>query len=156
MASEEIQNDEVVPEKPKANRQKATLGVEQPFTQTKLVATGVQQEAASVLAIPTGNPVTFTPSGKNDLIVIKNAGTVVTLKATCQAPCGMPLVCNVSGGTNDAGLHDFVMSCTSVQGELTFVIPYLEHYISPTTGKVSLVPDANMTDHGKLAILTTP
>jgi hypothetical protein len=139
-----------------ATKNKVSLEAELPFTQTPLVATGVQQEATSVLNTRVGTPITFTPSGKNDLIVIKNAGSVVTLTATCQAPCGMPLACNVVGGTDDAGMHDFVMSCTSTQGELTFVIPYLEHYVNPTTGKVSLVPDANMTDHGKLAILTTP
>lgn len=127
----------------------------QAFVQTPLVATGVQTEAASVLATPTGTPVTFTPSADNDLIVIKNSGTVVTVTATCKTPCSMPSVCNVSGATNDAGLHDFVMSCTSTQGELMFKIPYLDHYIDPTTGKISLVCDANMLDHGKLAIVTT-
>ena len=127
------------------------VGAAQAFVQTPLVATGVQTEAASILATPTGTPVTFTPSSDNDLIVIKNAGTVVTVTATCQTPCSMPLAC--LGG--DSGMHDFVMSCTSTQGELMFKLPYLDHYIDPDTGLVSLVCDANMLDHGKLAIVTT-
>jgi hypothetical protein len=126
---------------------------------TSLTAMGIAQEAyvtGSGTAV-----VTYTPTGTNNFITIKNAGADVTVSAVCKVPCSMPLACANAAGVDDAGLHNFVMKVTSADAEKSFVIPYLDHYIdsvvgSPTYGMVTLNCDANMQDHGLLGIFTVP
>jgi hypothetical protein len=126
---------------------------------TALTVMGIAQETFVTGSLPA--TVTYTPTGTSNFITIKNAGADVTVSAVCKVPCSMPLACANAAGTNDAGMHNFVMKVTSVDAEKSFVIPYLDHYIDPdpnsaTYGMVTLNCDAAMQDHGLLGIFTVP
>ena len=111
-------------------------------TPTPLISTGVVQ----TLTTP-ADTVYFTPSGNKDMIVIASSSGTVKVTAVCQTECSMPLACTASP-CSDAGLHNFVMSVTTGAGSpKAFIIPYIEHYISSTTGLVTLNVDvkANCT-----------
>ena len=131
----------------------------QTIVPTPMVSTGVAQE--STIASLTGSPVVFAPVGNKCFITIGSASGTVNLVATCVSPCDMPLCCNQGSGAgvpNDAGLHKFVMTVvsTGTYVEKTFVIPYIDHFVDPTTGLITLTPDAGMTSNGKLGIFQMP
>lgn len=133
--------------------------VDQTIVPTPLTATGVSREAH--IALPQEATVLYEPSGNKDIIVIgSSSGTViVTVKAI--SPCNMPLACYQGAGAgkpNDHGLHNFVMSVTSTGSyvEEDFVIPYIDHYVDPTTGLIELDCDSGMTTNGKIGIFEMP
>jgi hypothetical protein len=127
---------------------------------TALTALGTAQETFVTGSLPA--TVTFTPTGNLNFLTLKTAGAWgVTVTAVCKVACSMPLACANAAGTNDAGLHNFVMNVLQADVEKSFVIPYLDHYIDPdpnsaTYGMITLNCDANMQAHGSMGIFTVP
>ena len=126
---------------------------------TKLVATGIVRE--TFIAQPTQATVVYTPNGNKNIITIGSSSGTVTVTVQAVLPCNMPLACYQGSGAgkpNDHGLHSFIMSVTSSGSyvEEDFVIPYIDHYVDPTTGLISLACDAGMQSNGKIGIFEMP
>jgi hypothetical protein len=105
----------------------------QELTPYALDTIGVKQ--ATYIVQATQDTATYTPERGRDFVVILSSSGTVTVTATCVAPCDMPLSCPSPG---DEGLHAFVMTAAVADGETTYVIPYIEHYINATSGLVTL------------------
>ena len=132
---------------------------DQTIVPTPLTATGVSR--ASDIAQPTEATVKYQPSGNKDIIVIGSSSGTVIVTVQAVSPCNMPLACyqgSIAGKPNDHGLHNFVMSVTSTGSyvEEDFVIPYIDHYVDPTTGLISLACDSGMQTNGKIGIFEMP
>jgi len=133
--------------------------VNQTIVPTPLTSAGVARE--SYIAQPTEADVVYTPKGNKNIITIGSSSGTVTVTAQAVIPCNMPLACYQGSGAglpNDHGLHNFVMSVTSSGSyvEEDFVLPYIDHYVDPTTGNVTLVCDAGMQANGKIGIFEMP
>lgn len=121
----------------------------QTLTPVAITTTGITQTPVAI----TEATATFTPTGNRDIIVVQSVSGTVSATAVCEMACNMPLSCTASP-CNDAGMHDFKMECLTGVTK-TFYIPYIDHYINSTTGKVTLT--CTPTDNNlKIAILRAP
>jgi hypothetical protein len=121
----------------------------QTITVVPITTTGVAQATTAI----TEATATFTPTGNRDFIVIQSVSGTVSATAVATLACNMPLACTASP-CNDAGMHDFKMEVTTGLTK-TFYIPYMDHYIDSTTGKVTLT--CTPTDNNlKIGILRMP
>ena len=132
---------------------------DQTIVPTKLVATGIARE--TYVAQPSQATVLYTPNGNKNIITIGSSSGTVIVTVQARSPCNMPLACYQGSGAgvpNDHGLHNFVMSVTSSGSyvEEDFVIPYIDHYVDPTTGLISLACDSGMQTNGKIGIFEMP
>jgi len=108
-------------------------------TPTPLTSVGIAQ----ALVEPDDTEQFYSAGQNREFIVLASSSGTVTATVTCMAPCNMPDACNVSGGTDDAGMHPFVMSVSSGSSPKTFVIPYIDHYQDPNNSNIITITFSN-------------
>lgn len=94
---------------------------------TGSTTTPIVQSSEMVSVNSGGN--SYRPSTNDrDFIRIVNTGTTMTVTAACHLACDM--------GCTTA--HNFTIVIPATTGDLTFVVPYIDHYVDPDTGLVTL------------------
>ena len=105
--------------------------------------TPIVQTSEMVSCNAAGNK--FRPAGVDrDILRIINTGATLTVTVDCKVACDMGCTTN----------HDFSIEIPATTGDLTFVIPHIDHYVDPDTGYVQL--DYDITPTATIGLFRMP